>query len=164
MLKKSVYEAINDQINAEMYSSYLYLGMSAYCESANLKGAAQWLKVQSGEEWAHALKMYGYLYDCGNRAVLEAIDKPPVEFKSLLDVFQQVLKHEKKVTESITKLYELALKEKDYPTQIFLQFFVSEQLEEEKNATDIIEQIKTLGDNPVSIMMIDRHLGMRTAK
>jgi ferritin len=161
MLKKSILDALNQQINHEMYSGYFYLSMATYCESINLDGAAGWLKSQSKEEWAHAMKLYDYVNNAGEKVVLEAIQKPQSEFKSLLNVFEIVLEHEKKVTAGINKLYELTIKENDYATQIFLQWYVTEQVEEEKNATDIIAQLKMIGDHPVSLIMMDKHLGSR---
>jgi ferritin len=161
MLKKSLLDALNQQINHEMYSGYFYMSMATYCESINLKGAASWLKNQSKEEWAHAMKLYDYVTDAGEKVALEAIAKPPSEFKSLLNIFETVLEHEKKVTAGINKLYELSLKENDYATQIYLQWFVTEQVEEEKNASEIIAQLKMVGDHPVSLLMMDRQLGSR---
>lgn len=164
MLSKTMQDAINTQIHHEMFSSYLYLSMSAYCESINLGGSAKWLAVQSGEEHEHAMKLYAYVHSQNGKVVLQAIEQPQVDFGKMLDVFTAVLEHEKKVSASITKLYELAVKESDYPTQFMLQWFVTEQVEEEKNATDIIDQLKMTGDAPVSVMMMDRALGMRARK
>ena len=164
MLSKSIQDAINTQIHRELFSSYLYLAMSAHCEHANLGGIAKWLFVQNLEETEHAMKLYKYMQSQNGKVVLQAIEQPPVDFGKPLDVFTAVLEHEKKVTASLTKLYELAVKESDYPTQFMLQWFINEQVEEEKNASDIIDQLKTVGDAPVSIMMIDRALGMRAHK
>jgi ferritin len=161
MLKKSILDALNQQINNEMYSGYFYLSMATHCESINLNGAAGWLKTQSKEEWAHAMKLYDYVSNAGEKVVLEAISKPPTDFKSLLNIFETILEHEKKVTAGINKLYELSLKENDYATQIYLQWFVTEQVEEEKNANDIIAQLKMVGDNPISLLMMDRQLSAR---
>jgi ferritin len=154
-------EVINSQINEELYSSYLYLAMAAHFDSVNLSGFAHWMKVQAEEERAHAMKFYGYLYDRGGSAVFKAIAQPPAKFKSPIDVFKQVLDHELKITKSITKLYELAVKEKDYPSQILLQWFINEQVEEEKNDSEIINQLSMLGESPVSLMMMDRRLAER---
>jgi ferritin len=161
MLKKSILDALNNQINQEMYSGYFYMSMATHCESINFPGAAQWLKLQSKEEWAHAMKLYDYVGAAGEKVVLESIPKPPAEFKSLVNVFETVLEHEKKVTSLINKLYETSLKENDYATQIYLQWFVTEQVEEEKNATEIITQLKMIGEHPASLFMMDKHLGSR---
>ena len=164
MLQKSVHDALSAQIKHEFYSSYLYLAMSAHCETKNYSGIAKWLKVQSEEEYGHAMKLFHYVQERGAAVVLQIIDQPPVNFGEPLELFKKVLKHEQKVTALITALYELAAKEKDYPTQFMLQWFVTEQVEEEKNVTDIIDQIVRVGDTPVSLMMLDRQLGMRASK
>ena len=163
MLSKAVSDAMNDQIRHEIYSSYLYLAMSTYCESINLPGFAHWLRLQAAEEHGHAMKFRAYVEDRGGRVTLQAIDQPPAEFKQPLDIFKQVLEHEKKVTSLINKLYETALKDNDYATQIFLQWFISEQVEEEKNATAIIEQLKMIGEAKTALIMLDRHLASRAA-
>ena len=161
MLPKKLQDALNQQINAELFSSYLYLAMSAHFESVNLPGFAAWMKVQSNEETEHGMKMYQYVFERGGRVLLEAIAKPAAEYKAPLDVMKKVLEHEKKVTASIEALYELALKEKDYATQVMLQWFIKEQVEEEKNASDIIELLKSIGDNPAGLAMVDQRLGFR---
>ena len=164
MLSKAIQDAINDQINKELYSSYLYLAMSTYYAESNFSGFASWMKVQSTEEYGHAMKFYGYVIERNGHVELETIEKPGAKFKSPADVFKQVLEHEQKVTAMINKLYELAIKEKDYPTQIMLEWFITEQLEEEKNAGDILEQLKMVGDSPVSLIMMDRQLAARAKK
>jgi ferritin len=164
MLPKIIQDAISAQIHHEFYSSYLYLAMSAYCESINLPGCAKWLRVQNIEEDEHAIKFYNYVHSRNGKIVLQALEQPPVEFGTPLDLFTMVLEHEQKVTASINRLYDLAVKEADYPTQVMLHWFINEQVEEEKNATDIIAQLKMAGDAPVSIMMMDRALGMRAKK
>jgi len=161
MLSKAVQSAINDQINAELYSAYLYLSMSAFCLATNRPGSAGWMRVQAQEELGHAMKFFGYVNDRGGRAVLKAVAQPPAEFKSLLDIFQQALGHEEEVTRKIHKLYEIASKENDYATQVELQWFITEQVEEEKNATEIVQQLKMIGDQAAPLFMLDRHLGMR---
>jgi ferritin len=161
MFTKKMLDGFNDQINKELFSSYLYLAMSAHFESVNLSGFASWMKVQSNEETEHGMKMYQYVFERGGRVVLEAIAKPAAEYKAPLDVMKKVLEHEKKVTASIEALYELALKEKDYATQVMLQWFIKEQVEEEKNASDIIELLKSIGDNPAGLAMVDQRLGFR---
>ncbi|HTR81987.1 MAG TPA: ferritin [Bacteroidota bacterium] len=164
MLSKAMQDAINSQINKELYSSYLYLAMSSHFAESNLGGFASWMKVQSSEECGHAMKFYGYLIERNAHVELEAIEKPNAKFKSPVEVFKEVLAHEQKVTASIHKLYDLAVKEKDYATEIMLQWFVTEQLEEEKSAGDILEQLKMVGDSPVSIIMMDRQLAARANK
>lgn len=163
-IDKQMLKALNDQINKEMYSSYLYLAMSAYCESENYPGCAKWLKVQSEEENDHAMKLYAYVHERGGRVDLGAIEKPKGDYKNLSQLFSMVLEHEQKVSASITSLYELALKQNDYATQIMLQWFITEQVEEEKNSGEIIALLNKVGDSPVSLMMFDRQLGARTEK
>jgi len=154
MFTKSLQEAINEQINKELYSAYLYLSMAAYFEGQNFGRFFNWMKIQYQEETGHAMKFFAYLHDRGGTVTLKAIAQPPVKFKTPLEIFKQVLEHEKEVTDSINKLYELALKEKDYPTQSTLQWFINEQVEEEKNATSIIQTLEMAGNSPVSIMMV----------
>jgi ferritin len=161
MLSKTMQKGLNDQIQKEFYSSYLYLAMSACCEANNLPGSAKWTQAQSREEYGHAMKLYAYVNDRGGRTILEALPKPPAEYRSMLDIFKKVLEHEKHVTASIHKLYAQAVKENDYASQVALQWFVSEQVEEEKNATAIVEQIQAVGDSKGSLMYIDRALGKR---
>lgn len=163
-LEKNVFKALNDQINKELFSSYLYLSMSAYCESENYPGCAKWLSMQSEEERGHAMKIYHFVNERSNHVTLEAIEKPKSEFKNLSQLFAQVLEHEQKVSASITALYETAMKANDYPTQIMMQWFITEQVEEEKNANEIVDLLKKVGESPVSLMMFDRQLGARTEK
>jgi ferritin len=163
-LDQKVLKAMNEQINKELFSSYLYLSMSAYCESENYPGCAKWLAMQSEEEREHGMKIYGFIHERGGRVELDTIDKPKSEFKNLSQLFTMVLEHEQKVSASITALYETAMKANDYPTQIMLQWFITEQVEEEKNANEIVDLLKKVGDSPVSLMMFDRQLGARTEK
>ncbi|MFQ5657890.1 MAG: ferritin, partial [Candidatus Methylomirabilales bacterium] len=146
MLSQKIQDAINEQIKHEFYSSYLYLSMSAHFESVHLSGFARWMRLQSQEEMSHAMKLFDFVQGREGRVVLKAIDQPPAKFKSPIDVFQQALEHERKVTGMIHKLYDLAAKENDYATQVMLQWFVTEQVEEEKAAGDIVEQLKMIGD------------------
>lgn len=164
MLSKPVQNAINNQINKEFYSAYLYLSMAAYFQATNLPGFAHWMTVQAKEEADHAMKFYNYINESNGKVVLEAIDKPSSDFKSPLDVMKKALEHEKKVTASINAIYELAVKEKDYPTQVMLQWFITEQVEEEKTTSDIIEMLKMIGDAPAGLIMADRQLGARAGK
>ena len=161
MLSKTMEKAINGQINAELYSSYLYLAMSAYAEDANLPGFAQWMKVQAQEEQEHAMKFFHHVAERGGRVELEAIAKPPVDFQSPLAMFEQTLEHEKHVTALINDLYAQAVKEKDYASQVMLQWFISEQVEEEANATQIVETLRIGGEKGNALIMTDRALGSR---
>lgn len=158
MLSKDVQNAINVQIRNEYYSSYLYLSMSAYCESKNFPGFASWLRRQSDEELQHAMRLYDYLLDRDSRVILEAIDQPPSEFGTLLEMFEEVLEHEKEVTAMIHKLYELAVSNNDHATSVILQWFIEEQVEEEKSATDMVEQLKMAGKNSAALLMLDREV------
>ena len=161
MISQAMQDAINEQIKHEFYSAYLYLAMSAHFEEENLGGFATWLRVQFQEEQAHALKFMDYLYERGGAVKLQALDQPPVKFGLHLEVFQQVLEHEQKVTGLIHKLYELALKENDYASQVMLQWFINEQVEEEKNATDIIASLKLIEAKGTAVLMLDHELGHR---
>jgi ferritin len=161
MLSKTLEGAINDQIRDELYSAYLYLSMSAYFEANNRPGSARWMRLQSEEEVSHAMKLFDYMNDRGSRVVLQGIEQPPAEFASTLDIFEKALAHEQKVTGLINSIYELAVKENDYPTQIELQWFITEQVEEEKSAGDIVDQLKMVGDHGPSLIMLDRDLGAR---
>lgn len=161
MISKKMVDAINDQIQAELYSSYLYLSMAAHFEAENLPGFAKWMRVQNDEEREHAMKFFDYLYQRGASVTLKAIQQPPIKFKKPIDVFKQVFEHEQKVTSLIEKLYELSVKEKDYGTQVMLQWFITEQVEEEKNVMEIINQLEMAGDSPAMLMMLDRKLGER---
>lgn len=161
MISKTMQKAFNDQINAELYSEYLYLAMSAYCESIDLPGFGNWMLQQSVEERAHAMRFYRFLLDRDGEADFKAIDKPPGKYKSILDMFENVLKHEQHVTQLIHDLYTLALKENDYAAQVELQWFIKEQVEEEKTAKDIIQQLKWVGDKSTALYMLDQKLGQR---
>lgn len=161
MISKKMATALNHQINAELYSSYLYLSMSAYCDAQNLKGFASWMRLQAAEENEHAMKFFDYLLSVNHAVKLDAIEKPPVEFGTPKDVFAKVLAHEQKVTALIHKLYEQAVAEKDYGTQVMLQWFISEQIEEEDTARGILEQIEAIGDKSTAIWWIDKELKKR---
>jgi ferritin len=161
MISEKMQEAINEQIQAEFFSAYMYLSMSAYFECRNLPGFAKWLRVQFQEEQTHALKLYDYLLERDGVVQLQAIPEPPKEWEGNLEAFQAVLEHEQKVTGLINKLYEVALKEKDYATQVMLQWFINEQVEEEKNAHDIIEQLLLIDARGTAVLMLDHQLGKR---
>jgi len=160
-MDKKLQKAFNDQIKNELYSGYLYLSMAAYFESKSLSGFAHWMKVQNKEEVSHAMKMFEFLNDRGVRVQLQAIPQPPVEFNSTLEIFEETLKHEKKVTALINDLYKIAGEVKDTAAHIFLQWFITEQVEEEKNATYIIETLKAIKPEGPALIMLDRELAKR---
>lgn len=161
MIKQKIQDELNQQINAELYSAYLYAAMGAYFQSINLKGFGNWMDVQYKEETAHAVRMYNYLNDRGGRVVLTAIDGPPTEWRSPVAVFDAVYKHEQKVTGLINDLVNLAMEEKDHATYNFLQWFVAEQVEEEASADEILQQLKLTADDTSALLMLDRELGQR---
>lgn len=161
MISKKMVQSLNKQLNNEIYSAYLYLAMSSYTTKIGLKGAANWFMVQYQEEMTHAMKFFDYINSQGEHAQLAAIAAPPAEYGSLLSMFEQTLKHEQFITSSINDLMDLAVKEKDHATQIFLQWFVTEQIEEEGNDNDIIAKLKLVGDSPQGLMMVDRDLAAR---
>jgi ferritin len=161
MLSKPIQDALNEQIKHEINSAYLYLAMSAYCESITMPGCARWLKVQWQEELEHSMKLFAYVYDRGGRVTLQAIERPQADFSSIKEVFTQVLAHEQKVTALINTLFGAAVKENDYATQIEVQWFIKEQVEEEKHATEILDTLKIAGESGPSLIMLDRHLGSR---
>jgi ferritin len=162
MLSKTIQDALNEQIKNELYSSYLYLSMAAYSESVNLPGFAHWMRAQAQEEIEHAMKMFDHVHERGGRVVLQAIPQPPVEFESPLDVFRQTLEHEQHVTALIHNLYTLALQEKDYASQMFLQWFITEQVEEEDSASQIVNLLETIGEHGHGLIMLDRQLAQRS--
>lgn len=161
MLSKAMQDALNQQINAEISSAYLYLSMSAYCAARNRPGCAHWMRVQWQEELGHAMKLFEHVNDRGGHAVFMAIPQPPAEFKSLLDLFRQVLDHEKEVTALIHRLYEMAVKENDYPVQVMLQWFINEQVEEEKNAAEIVANLQMIEERGTAVLMLDKKLAKR---
>lgn len=161
MLAERMEEALNGQINKELYSGYLYLAMSAYCSQQGIPGAAHWFMAQVQEESMHGMKMYEYVQQKGGRVILSPIDAPPSEFGTISELFEIVLAHEEDVTASVNDLMDIALEEHDHATRIFLEWFVSEQVEEEANVRDIIDQLKMAGDHNASLMMIDRELAQR---
>jgi ferritin len=160
-MNKKLEAAFNEQINAELYSSYMYLAMSAWFESQNLKGMAHWMRVQAAEEQNHARKFYDFIHDRGGRVKLAKIDAPPADWASPAAVFKDAYKHECKVSALIHDLVELADKEKDYPASNFLQWFVSEQVEEEANAAAIADKLAAVGDGKGLVFMFDAELGKR---
>ena len=161
IIKQKVATAINDQIEKEFYSHYLYLSMAAHFESNNLKGFGHWLRVQAKEEAEHAMKLYDYLISRGGKVVLKSIEAPPNEWKSYKDLFDDAYKHEQKVTGLITKLVELAKRESDHATEIFLQWFVKEQVEEEASAQEILHKLTLIGTQGGALFFLDSELGKR---
>lgn len=161
MLSVAMHDDLNNQIKHELYSAYAYLGLAAYCEAGNLPGCARWLRVQAEEELGHAMKFYQFLLDRGSQVTLQAIDQPPNEFASVLDVFQAAQAGERRVTTLIDNLYALAVQERDYASQVFLSWFVEEQVEEEKSVGQVVETLKQIGDSRPALLMLDRELGQR---
>jgi len=157
-------DAMNEQINKEMFSSYLYLSMAAYFEGKNLPGFANWMRLQADEEREHAMKFYDFILERGGRVELKAIEAPKSEWNSNLEVVEEVAAHEAKVTASINDLYELALKEKDYPSQIMLQWFITEQVEEENNAAEIVASLKMIEARETAVLQLDHKLAKRTGE
>ena len=162
MIKEEILKALNKQINAEFYSAYLYLSMAAYFESINLKGFANWMRVQAKEEVTHAMRIYDYIIERGGRVKLMAIDEPPFEWESPLHAFEAAYNHEVKVTEMINELVDLALKAKDHATYNMLQWFVNEQVEEEASTDEIVQKLRIVGNEGRALFMIDRELAQRT--
>ena len=159
---KKVEEVLNKQVNAEFWSAYLYLSMSAYCESKGFKGFANWMRVQFHEETAHALKIYDYVIDRSGEIKLQPIAAVKASWDSLLNMFEETYEHECKVTNLINDCYEVALAEKDYATTTMLQWFINEQTEEERNALEIIDILKITGEKSGGIFYLDKKLGSRT--
>ena len=160
-MDKKLQKAFNDQIKNELYSAYIYLAMAAYFEAKNLTGFAHWMKVQYKEEVNHAMKMFEFLNDRGVKVLLQAIPQPVLEYTSTLEVFEETLKHEKKVTSLINALYDLTKEINDRASSVFLQWFISEQVEEEKNASYIIETLKMIKPEGPALIMLDRELAKR---
>ena len=163
MLSEKMQAALNGQLNAELYSSYLYLSMNAYFKSINLDGFANWMHIQAQEELMHAIKFYDFINQRGGKVTLQQIAAPPSGWNSPLGVFQATLEHEQKVTGLIHALVDLALAEHDHATNIFLQWFVSEQVEEEESVGGVLEQLKLMGEAKGGLFMIDRELAKRSA-
>ena len=155
-------KALNEQMNREMYSAYLYMSMSAYATHRGLKGFANWFMVQYHEEMLHTMKFYEFINLRGGRAILKALSEPPSEFESPLNMFQKTLEHEQYITKSINDTMELAISEKDHASQIFLQWYVTEQVEEENNDNEIISQLTIINNDPPGIMLLDKDLAART--
>ena len=164
MIGKKTVAALNDQLNKEIYSAYLYMSMSAYSTHIGLKGIANWFMVQYHEEMSHAMRIYDYIHDQGSRVELMAIEGPPTEFGTPLQMFQKTLKHEKFVTKRIHDLVDLAIQENDTGTQSFLKWFVDEQVEEEENDNKIIAMLKPAGEDRDKLLAVDSELAKRVFK
>ncbi|HEY5653088.1 MAG TPA: ferritin [Pontiella sp.] len=163
MISKKMQEELNEQMNKEFYSAYMYLAMSAYCNAIGLQGFAHWMRIQYEEESMHVTKMYDYILGQGGTIHLKTIDEPPMEYGTPLKIFEKTLEHEQFVTAHIHQLMDLAVGEKDYATQAFLQWYVTEQVEEEANVNDILAPLRMVGDDKSGLMMIDQQLGSRPA-
>jgi len=161
MISKKMQTALNKQIKMEMDSAYLYMSMSNWFVEQNLLGFSSWMMNQYSEEMIHAMKMYKFLQDNGAKVVLDQVEKPKASWKGPQDVFEDTLAHEKKVTASIHNLYKQAKAEDDYATEVMLQWFITEQVEEEKTSTEIVDTLRMIGDSPSGIYMFDQELGRR---
>ncbi len=161
MIGKKMEEALNGQVNAELYSAYLYLSMEAYFESVNLPGFARWMRAQIQEESMHAMKLYDFVNERGGRILLKSIAEPPAEWESPLATFEAAYKHEQKVTGLINELVNLAIEEKDHEANSFLQWFVKEQVEEEESADEVVQKLKMVKDAPDGLVLLDNELGQR---
>ncbi len=162
MLSDKMTKALNGQINRELYSAYLYLGMSAHSAHVGMPGVANWFYVQTQEELGHVQRFYQYIVRQGAKVELETVQKPTGEFASALDMFSKALEHERFITKSINELVDVAVEQRDHASEVFLQWFVNEQVEEEENACNIIDQLKLAGDVGSGLFMIDRELATRT--
>lgn len=160
-MDKDILDLLNKQINAELYSAYLYLSMAAYFQNENFNGFAKWMEIQYEEELSHAKKIYDYVYERGGSVTITAIEAPPSKWNSLLSVFEDAYAHEQKVTAMIYDIVDLAIEKKDHATNSFLQWFVNEQVEEEASADDIVQKLRMIKDSPNGLFMMDAHLGKR---
>jgi len=163
MISSKMEEALNKQLNRELFSSYLYLSMATYFETLSLTGMANWMKLQAEEEHEHSMKFFDFIQKIGGRVILEQVDKPQNEWESPQKAFEDALAHEQFITEHINKLTDLAISERDHSTKTFLQWYVDEQVEEEAIANDIVQKFKMISDSKSGLYMLDRELGTRTA-
>ena len=161
-MNKRVEEAFNEQINEELFSSYVYLAMAAHFETRNLEGFTSWMKLQAQEELQHAMRLFDHINRRGGRVVLQAIGEPPLDFESPVEVFEKALAHEEHISACIHRLYGIAVEEKDYPAQMELQWFIDEQVEEEENAGRVVDLLKMAGDSQSALLMLDREMAQRT--
>ena len=161
MISKKMEDALNNQIREELFSAYLYLSMSAWFETLNLKGFANWMNVQNQEEQVHAMKIFNFINERGGTVKLQKIEQPQHEWKSSLEAFEAAYKHEQHITGCINDLVHMAMEEKDRATQVFLDWFVNEQVEEEASADEIVQNLKLVGDHGHGMLMLDREFGQR---
>ena len=161
MISNKLQDAINRQINSELYSAHLYLSMAAYFETLSLGGFSHWMKQQFHEEVSHSLKLFDFITDRGGRVALRSIDQPPIEFESVAAVMEMSLAHEREITAMIDSLYELAISERDYAAHVLLEWFVDEQVEEEKSLTEIVDHLRMVGDDGTGLLMLDARLRER---
>lgn len=161
MMSQTMQDALNEQMKHEFYSSYLYLSMSAYCDGVNLPGLSRWMRAQAQEEVKHAMKIFDHILDRGGRVELHQLDRPPAQFASPREVFDQAHRHEQQVTASINRVYGLAMDERDFASKVFLDWFVQEQVEEEKTSGLLAEQMRMVGEDRPGLLMLDRELGQR---
>lgn len=162
-MNEKIFKSLNEQIKMEFYSSFIYLSIASYFENIPLEGFSKWFRKQANEEHEHGMKIYEYLLDRNVHVDLQDIPKPPVKFHSVEEAFQLALDHERKVTHSIHHLYELAWQEKDHPTHVFLQWYIKEQVEEEKNAQDNLDQIKLAKDNIAALFVLDQNFAKKVS-
>lgn len=160
-MNKRIEDAFNEQINEELFSSYVYLAMAAHFEDLNLEGFTNWMRLQAQEELEHAMRLFNHINRRGGRVVLKAIGEPPFDFGTPLETFEKALAHEQHITGCIHKLYGLATEENDYPAQVELQWFIDEQVEEEENTGRVVDLLKLAGDDKSALFMLDRELAQR---
>jgi ferritin len=161
-MSAALQRAMNDQIQKEFYAHYLYLAMSAWFEERNFEGFAKWMRIQADEERNHAMRIFDFVLDRGGKVRLEGIPEPGTKWKTALEVFDAARKHEAMVSGSINELYARATSEKDYASQVMLQWFITEQVEEEKTSTSLAERLRLVGDSATGLIILDRQLGERT--
>ena len=164
MLNAQLEQALNEQMNSELYSAHLYLSMAAYFETETLPGFAHWMRIQHQEEVSHALRIFDYINDRDGRAVINSIAQPPTEFESVHSAMEMTLDHERSVTAMIEDLYRVAQDHKDYATHVLLEWFIEEQVEEEKSARDIVDHLKRIGADGTGLLILDARLADRTAE
>jgi ferritin len=163
-MNKTVRTLINDQIAHEFHAAYQYLAIAAHFEAQSYEGFAQWMRLQAKEETGHAMRLFDYMVERGERIELNQIDRPGNDFGSPVEAFRAALEHERKVTGQINAIYEAALEAGDYPTQIMLQWFIEEQVEEEASTGKAVEQLEMAGENRAALLMLDKQFGARTAE
>ncbi|MFA8344101.1 MAG: ferritin [Rhodothermaceae bacterium] len=161
MISKRMEEELNKQINAEFYSSYLYLSMAAWFDSQNLAGFSNWMNVQAQEEWAHGLKIFNFVNERGGKVSLAKIDEPKTEWTGIINVYEDVLEHEQKITSLINQLSDIAIEESDHATKNFLHWFVDEQVEEEASVDNVLQQLKMIDGKGTGLFLLDREMQSR---